>query len=364
MLLLPDVAIASRREISRSMPTIALDRVSKSFRSTVAVDAVDLVVPAGSFVALLGPSGCGKTTLLRLIAGFETPSSGAIRFDDRIMAEGDRLVPPEERGVGMVFQSYALWPHMSVADNVAFPLKVKRLGRAEIGAKVGAALERVGLGGLGDRMPDALSGGQRQRVALARALIQETGIILADEPLANLDAHLRAAMVTTFADLHRATGRTFVYVTHDQAEALALASHVAVMDHGRIAQWGTPEAVYAAPANRTVARFIGRGAFLPGEVIGPDHGGHVPVRIAGGTVTARVASPASGKVTLLVRPEAVRPGGDIPVTVRHALFRGGSVEVSGVLADGTPIGFDWPNRPEVGGTLAVAIGDAWVIPEG
>jgi iron(III) transport system ATP-binding protein len=345
------------------MPAIDIHALTKTFRSTVALDAVDLALPTGAFVALLGPSGCGKTTLLRLLAGFEAPTAGRIAFDGVTVADDRTLVPPEARGVGMVFQSYALWPHMTVFDNVAFPLRVHRLAKAEVAARVAAALAEVGLEGLDRRRPEALSGGQRQRVALARALIQDTGLILADEPLANLDAHLRASLVATFAALHRNSGRTFVYVTHDQAEALALASHVAVMDHGRIVQFADPETVYAKPATPMVARFVGRGTLIETEVVGDWRAGRVPVRFAGGVVEARAAvAPAGRHATVLVRPEAVRPGGDLVVTVTAALYRGAGVEVAGRLADGSALGFDWVGRVAPGDRLPVAIADAWVIP--
>jgi iron(III) transport system ATP-binding protein len=346
------------------MPTIDIRGVTKKFGPTAALDDVSLTIPQSAFVALLGPSGCGKTTLLRLIAGFEEPTAGTIAFGDRIVADGRTLVPPEERAVGMVFQSYALWPHMNVADNVAYPLRSARRPRAEIASRVAATLERVGLTGLGERMPDALSGGQRQRVALARALVQDSDIILCDEPLANLDAHLRATMLATFAELHRDTGRTFVYVTHDHAEALALATQVAVLDHGRIVQIGDPEAIYRAPATRSVARFIGRGALIEAEVAGGFADGRVPMRIAGADLMARASSPpVNGHGMLLVRPESVHPGGPMPVTVERALYRGATIEVAGTLPGGQRLLFDWPERVAPGATLACSVTDAWLLPD-
>jgi iron(III) transport system ATP-binding protein len=346
------------------MPTIDIRAVTKRFATTTALDDVSLTIPQGAFVALLGPSGCGKTTLLRLIAGFEEPTAGTIAFGDRVVADGSRLVPPEHRGVGMVFQSYALWPHMNVADNVAYPLRSARRPGAEIAEKVTATLDRVGLGGLGERMPDALSGGQRQRVALARALVQDSDIILCDEPLANLDAHLRATMISTFADLHRDTGRTFVYVTHDHAEALALATQVAVLDHGRIVQVGDPENIYRAPATRAVARFIGRGALIEAEVTGEFADGRLPVKIGGTDLAVRAARPpANGRAMLLVRPEAIRPGGTVPITVESALYRGAAVEVAGTLPCGQRLVFDWPERVAPGAALACSVTDAWLLPE-
>ena len=345
------------------MPTIDIRAVTKRFGTTIALDDVSLSIPQGAFVALLGPSGCGKTTLLRLIAGFEEPTSGAITLGQRLVADGRLLVPPEERAVGMVFQSYALWPHMNVDENVAYPLRSARRPAGEIATRVAATLERVGLAGLGERRPEALSGGQRQRVALARALIQDSDIILCDEPLANLDAHLRATMIETFAALHRDTGRTFVYVTHDHTEALALATEVAVLDHGKLVQVGGPEEIYRAPATRSVASFIGRGALVEAQTAGAYVDGRVPMRIGGVELSARAAqAPLNGRGTLLVRPEAVHPGGPVAVTVERALYRGAAIEIAGTLPCGQRLVFDWPQRVAPGTTIACAVTDAWLLP--
>jgi iron(III) transport system ATP-binding protein len=236
------------------MTKIVLEKLSKSFGDNLAVDQADIVVESGSITALLGPSGCGKTTLLRLIAGFEEPSSGQILFGDRLVAAAGKSVPPERRGIGIVFQSYALWPHMDVAGNVAYPLQGRGLGRSEIAARLAQALAMVSLTGLEHRSVDALSGGQRQRVALARCLVSGTDTILLDEPLSNLDVHLRAEMLEVFADLHRRTGATIVFVTHDQAEALALADRVVVLHRGKVQQAASPEVLYREPANTVVAQ--------------------------------------------------------------------------------------------------------------
>ncbi|MCJ8237781.1 ABC transporter ATP-binding protein [Peteryoungia algae] len=254
------------------MPRLTLKAISKRFDRFQALDAVSLAIPDGAFLALLGPSGCGKTTLLRLIAGLEVPDHGEIRFDEHVVAGSSAFVPPEQRRIGMVFQSYALWPTMSVRGNIEFGLKVARLTAQERAARIDEVLDVVGLRGLGDRRPHELSGGQRQRVALARSLATRPQLILLDEPLANLDAHLRETMLAEFRRIHSLTGATFVFVTHDQDEAMAVASHVAVMDRGRLEQVGTPEELYRRPASPMVARFIGRGRTLPVRVVRSEGG--------------------------------------------------------------------------------------------
>ena len=241
------------------MAELTLAHVTKRFGDVTAVDDVTLDVRDGELVALLGPSGCGKTTILRLIAGFESVSAGEISFDGELVSAVTRHVPPERRRVGIVFQSYALWPHMSVGANVGYPLRVAKVDGEEYRSKVDAALETVGLTGLGSRRPADLSGGQRQRVALARCLVMEPSLVLLDEPLANLDVHLRAAMEEEFVDFHGKTGATMLYITHDQAEAMALADRVAVMDDGRLVQVADPHTLYEEPATTMVADFIGQG---------------------------------------------------------------------------------------------------------
>ncbi|NTU85923.1 MAG: ABC transporter ATP-binding protein [Chloroflexales bacterium] len=223
------------------------------------VDRVDLAVPAGSFLALLGPSGCGKTTILRMLAGLEEPSGGEIVFGERTVADGRHgaMVPPGQRDAGLVFQSYALWPHMTVRENISWPLKVKGWGGAAIRARADEVLELLAISALAERYPHQISGGQQQRVAIARTIAPRPQILLFDEPLSNLDARLRVEMRSELLRVHRATGATSVYVTHDQVEAMTMASHVAVMRAGHVEQFGAPYDLLTAPATPFVATFIG-----------------------------------------------------------------------------------------------------------
>jgi len=239
------------------MVSVSIRDLRKSYGDATILPGLDLDIADGEFVTLLGPSGCGKTTTLRCVAGLERPSAGEIRLGDRIVSGRARFVPPNKRGLGMVFQSYALWPHMSVFGNVVYPLRTAGAPHAERPARVREALERVGLAHLASRSVGTLSGGQQQRVALARAIVGHPELILFDEPLSNLDAKLRAGMRTELQLLHRRLGTTSLYVTHDQTEAMTLSDRVVVMDRGRIQQVGTPEAVYSRPANPFVADFVG-----------------------------------------------------------------------------------------------------------
>jgi len=234
-------------------PILSIRNVSKRFGAVSALENVSLDVQAGEIFALLGPSGCGKSTLLRIVAGFESPTSGELLLDGRDLVR----LPPNKRPINMVFQSYAVFPHMSVARNVGYGLQMERVNKHEITVRVDEALEQVRLGGLGERMPDQLSGGQRQRVALARALVKRPRLLLLDEPLSALDAKLRDAMRLELVDLQSRTGVTFVIVTHDQGEAMALADRIAVLEGGRLRQIGSPQALYHRPVDAFVADFIG-----------------------------------------------------------------------------------------------------------
>ncbi|MGQ0752868.1 MAG: ABC transporter ATP-binding protein [Betaproteobacteria bacterium] len=248
---------------------VELARLTKRFGAEQAVREVTLAIRQGEFVTLLGPSGCGKTTTLRCIAGLERPDAGEIRIDGRVIASADRGIHlnPEKRDIGMVFQSYAVWPHMTVFDNVAFGLKVRRAGRSATKRLTFKALELVGMAHLAERYATNLSGGQRQRVALARAIAYEPKVILFDEPLSNLDAKLREQMRVELARLQREVGITSVYVTHDQAEALVMSDRVVVMARGAIQQIGDPRTIYARPANSFVAKFIGVANLLDGVLV-------------------------------------------------------------------------------------------------
>jgi spermidine/putrescine transport system ATP-binding protein len=285
------------------MALLEIENITRRFGSVTAVDAVSLSVEAGEFFTLLGPSGCGKTTLLRVIAGFDPPDSG------RVVLAGEDLtgVPPERRPVRTVFQSYALFPHMTVAGNVAFPLRMAKIAPQEIPARVNAALEDVRLQGFANRWPHELSGGQRQRVAIARALITRPKVMLLDEPLAALDAKLRAEMQIELINLQHEVGITFVYVTHDQTEALALSHRIAVMNEGRVEQLGEPSKVYSFPANRFVAGFIGECNILDASVLACDRD-TCTLELAGvGTVRATPGGELQPGATgaLALRPEKI-----------------------------------------------------------
>jgi spermidine/putrescine transport system ATP-binding protein len=292
-------------------------RVSKHFGDVRAVDDVSFRVRRGEFLSLLGPSGCGKTTSLRMIAGFERPTGGEIFLNGRPVGD----TPPYRRNVNTVFQHYALFPHKSVFDNVAFSLRMKRLAAAAIAAGVERMLALVELPGIGRRFPHQLSGGQQQRVALARALINEPTVLLLDEPLGALDLKVRRRMQQELKRIHREVGVTFVYVTHDQEEALTMSDRIAVMNHGRIEQLDTPAAIYERPATRFVANFIGLTNLFPGSVETRD-GPRVIVRLDGGLhvrADAPAATQPGAKIDVAVRPEKIQMALDRPAAAANAL---------------------------------------------
>jgi spermidine/putrescine ABC transporter ATP-binding subunit len=281
---------------------VELLSVSKSFGAVCVVKDIDLQIPKGEFVSILGPSGCGKTTTLNMMAGFSQPSAGDIRIRGRSQVN----IPPERRNIGLVFQNYALFPHMTVAENVAFGLKMKAMPKADIAPIVRAALQSVHLETLAERYPKSLSGGQQQRVALARALAPRPSVLLLDEPLSNLDLKLREVMRAELKDLQQELGMTFVYVTHDQEEAMAMSDRIVVMCKGAIAQQGDPSAIYQDPASTFVADFIGRSNILPIANAAKSRAG-TDIVLAGSGITLRAAQECHGDNAryCVVRPEDI-----------------------------------------------------------
>ncbi len=326
---------------SRAAVPITIRGLAKHYGDVRALDDVSLDVRSGEFLTLLGPSGSGKTTLLMVLAGFIRPDQGSLRFGD---AEVIRLAP-HKRDIGMVFQNYALFPHMDVAANIAFPLKLRGVNGAEAERRVASALEMVKLAGYGARRIEQLSGGQRQRVALARAIVFEPSIVLMDEPLSALDKQLRELMQIELRQLHVKLGTTTIYVTHDQREALTMSDRIAVIAGGRVQQLDTPRVIYEQPANRFVAEFIGESSFLKVTREGCD------VRCAGQLLRLGTAPVTSGPALLMVRPERLRilgpaSPGDGPrdnenvldARVTEVIYQGDTFLVQAVLADGGRIG--------------------------
>ena len=281
------------------MSTIAIKNVTKAFGDVVVLKDFNLVVGDREFVTLLGPSGCGKTTMLRIIAGFEKPTAGEIHIGDRVVSSDKVFVPPERRGIGMVFQSYAVWPHMNVFNNVAYPLRIARRPRGEIREKVERILKAVHLSQYASRFPSQLSGGQQQRVALGRALVAEPRLLLLDEPLSNLDAKLRESMRFEIKEIQKAFGITVVYVTHDQTEAMAMSDRIVVINHGIIQQLGPPTKIYQRPSNQFVADFVGKVNFLRGEV----KNGRIELTGLGQSIP--YDGIYTGKVIVAIRPENI-----------------------------------------------------------
>jgi len=325
---------------------VTIEHVSFGYGATAVLDDIGLDVARAEFFAFLGPSGSGKTTLLRLIAGFGRPSAGRIRIGERDVTE----LPPWSRNVGMVFQSYALWPHMTVAKNVAFGLERRRLPRQKIAHKVAAALDLVGLAAFADRRPAQLSGGQQQRVALARTLVIEPEVLLLDEPLSNLDARLRVEMRSEIKALQRKLGITTVYVTHDQEEANAVADRIAVLDQGKIQQIGTPVELYDRPANRFVAGFLGAANLIDGRIAADGR------FVADGFAVDGVGG-AAGPAAIAIRPQDIAvaaAGAGIAATVETVEFLGSMTRYR-MAAGAHAFRVDVPHRR---GTEPLAIGAA------
>ena len=317
---------------------VRLDRITKRFGKVTAIDCLDMKIMAGEFITFLGPSGCGKSTTLRILGGFETPDEGQVIVD----GEDVTRLPPNRRDVNMVFQDYALFPHMTVRQNIAFGLELKNRTRAQIETRLGELLDFLHLGELRDRTPDQLSGGQRQRVALARALAPDPKLLLLDEPLGALDAKLRGQVQVELKDIQRRTGKTFFFVTHDQEEALTMSDRIVVMNGGKVEQDGTPEELYFHPASRFVAEFIGETNLIEGTVRGSD-GGTVIIDWNGFDLRGAAQGPAphaGAPVTAALRPESVvchaeKPLGGNPLAGRvvNKLFKGSRTTIDVRVGD-------------------------------
>ena len=326
--------------------------VSKRLGGKTVLHALNLDVAQGDVVSLLGPSGSGKTTLLRIIAGLADPDGGTLEIAGRPIFNARIKIPAEERGLGMVFQDYALWPHMNVGENLSFGLKARHLSKAEISARLDHALEATQLSHLRERRPAQLSGGQQQRVAIARCLAARPTLMLLDEPLSNLDAALREDLRVEMMRLVREQGITVVYVTHDQSEALAVSDRLAIMQAGEIVQFGRPEAVYDAPANAFVATFLGGFSLLPGE----SRGG---VFTLPGLAFRCNSLLADGPASLIARPEDVRPGAAhpqtaIPARITASAFQGRCWRIHAMVGK-TVVRLDWPEALTVGAELAFSL---------
>ena len=323
------------------MASVDLRGLTKRFGSQAVVDDVSLRIDHGQLVCLLGPSGCGKTTTLRLIAGFLEPSDGEIHVGDRLVSSKARALPPEQRSMSMIFQSYALWPHMTVTENIVYGLRLRKMDRDTIAKKLAAILGTTKLEALAQRYPGELSGGQQQRVALARALIVEPETLLLDEPLSNLDANLREEMRFEIRRLHDQYRYTTVYVTHDQSEAMTTADLIAVMNGGRIDQLGTPEDIYARPQSEFVARFIGASNVIKGIARDADH-----IAFAGGTLQVTGAKLSAGQnAAVAIRQHDIRlstqaptsPANAVKATVTRQVYLGASRDYVVETSDGTAL---------------------------
>jgi len=329
---------------------IRLVKLAKAFDGVPAVTGIDLDIPAGQFYSLLGASGCGKTTTLRMIAGFERPDSGRIELDGRDVAND----PPHQRPVNTVFQSYALFPFMTVWDNVAFGLRYQKAGKEEVRQRVGAALDLVQMGSFAKRKPGQLSGGQQQRVALARALVLRPRVLLLDEPLGALDAKLRKQLQLELRAVQREVGITFVYVTHDQEEALTMSDQIAVLAEGRVEQVGPPEEIYSAPATTYVAGFLGAANIFDAEVLRNSGGSAVCAAMSAELHAATDGDYRPGPAAIVIRPERItlqQPGESAPEgynliggTVAEVVYLGASTQVHVDVGEPAPLVVDVPNQ--------------------
>ena len=342
------------------MASVELRGLTKRYGDVAVVDDISLAIESGHLVCLLGPSGCGKTTTLRLIAGFVEPSAGEIRVGDKLISSPARSLPPERRNMSMIFQSYALWPHMTVAENIVYGLKLRKLDRDAIAKKLNDILATTKLAPLAERYPGELSGGQQQRVALARALIVEPETLLLDEPLSNLDANLREEMRFEVRRLHDAFRYTTVYVTHDQSEAMTTADLICVMNAGKIEQSGSPEDIYERPRSEFVARFIGSSNVIKAKGLDATHADFagVPLRCVGEKIAAGAQTAVS------IRPHdikisATQPQGaenTVPAKVTRQVFLGGSRDYMVEVKDGTQL------RAVTAAAVSIAQGSAvWLV---
>ncbi|MEY9964831.1 iron(III) transport system ATP-binding protein [Streptacidiphilus sp. MAP12-16] len=341
---------------------LRVEGLSKSFGGSRVLREVSFCVQPGRFLVLLGPSGSGKTTLLRCLAGIERADTGGIHLGDRLLAHGRTHLPPDRRDLAMVFQDYALWPHMSAAANVGYALRRRRLADQEARRRVDAALDRVGLREHAAQYPHQLSGGQQQRVALARALVAEPGLLLFDEPLSNLDADLRERLRVEISTLTRESGATVVYITHDQAEAFALADEIGVLEGGRLVQLGSPEDVYHRPASPFVARFTGLAGELTGQATAASNERSVSVRTGAGVVLAgsRDSVPAGAALRLLIRPAAVTLVGTTGAATEAA-----TGNLTGTVVDTAYRGRGYDHVLELpGGTRLTGVFDRLAHPRG
>jgi len=362
---------ASRRgTMAEGQVALEVSGLTKRYSPEVTIGPVSFAVREGEFFSLLGPSGCGKTTTLRCIAGFETPSGGSItlagqRLDDR---------PPHRRDVGLVFQNYALFPHLTVFDNIAFGLRLRKVERAEMERRVARMLELVDLPNLAERYPAQLSGGQQQRVAIARSLVLEPSLLLFDEPLSNLDFKLRIQMRYELRDLQRRLGKTAVYVTHDQSEALALSDRIAVLSEGRIEQVGTPSEIYEQPASAFVADFIGSSNLVTAHVRGDGGGADTTVETDHGLALTipRLADAAGTTLVLLLRPERFQMAGDngdrvvanrFPATVRDVTYLGEDLHLRVLAAERQPLLVSIKNSKGTRAITAGAVIDLAIDPD-
>jgi iron(III) transport system ATP-binding protein len=343
------------------MAQLSVRRLVVSYGAVTAVDGISFEAQAGEFVSLLGPSGCGKTTTLRCIAGLESASAGEIRIADRVVAMDGREVPPEKRGVNMVFQSYAVWPHMTVFDNVAYGLRTNRCPASEVAVRVAEALQMVGLFGFEARFGTELSGGQQQRVAVARAIVMAPQLLLFDEPLSNLDAGLRERMRFELVALQRKLGRTSIYVTHDQSEAMVMSDRIILMNGGRIVQQGSPRELYERPISRFAAEFVGNANLLEGIVVAEHPAAYRTIRVGDGHVgdgielrgrpaEADAHAAPDGRVLVCIRPENVQvvsgdSGGDnvFPARVARVSYLGAALSCELSLG-ATVLRVDAPTR--------------------